>query len=37
MAGIVGALGKNKDIKGIAPECEFVIVKLSESAYTKNF
>lgn len=37
MAGIVGALGKNKDIKGIAPECEFVIVKLSESAYTKKF
>ena len=36
MAGIVGALGKNKDIKGIAPECEFVIVKLSESAYTKK-
>lgn len=36
MAGIVGALGKNKDIKGIAPECEFVIVKLSEANYTKK-
>ncbi|MGL5380567.1 S8 family peptidase [Clostridium sp.] len=30
MAGIVGARGKNKDIKGIAPECEFAIVKLVE-------
>ena len=36
MAGIVGARGKNHEIKGIAPECEFVIVKLSESAYTKK-
>lgn len=36
MAGIVGASGKNKDIKGIAPECEFVIVKLSEYEYTKK-
>lgn len=36
MAGIVGASGKNKDIKGVAPECEFVIVKLSEYEYTKK-
>lgn len=36
MAGIVGASGKNNDIKGIAPECEFVIVKLSEYEYTKK-
>lgn len=36
MAGIVGAIGKNKDIKGIAPKCEFIIVKLSEAYYTKK-
>ena len=31
MAGIVGAAGKKPDIKGIAPECEFVVIKLVES------
>ena len=36
MAGIVGATGINKDIKGIAPECQFVVVKLSEANYTKK-
>lgn len=36
MAGIVGASGKNNKIKGVAPECEFVIVKLSESSYIKK-
>lgn len=36
MAGIVGATGKNKEIKGIAPECKFVIVKLSEAKYTQE-
>ena len=30
MAGIVGSTGKNKDIRGIAPKCNFVIIKLSE-------
>lgn len=36
MAGIVGAIGKNPSIKGIAPECEFVLIKLSESKFFKE-
>ena len=36
MAGIVGARGKNKDIRGIAPKCKFVVVKLSEAKYTQE-
>lgn len=36
MAGIVGASGKNLDIKGVAPECEFVIIKLSEADFIKS-
>lgn len=36
MAGIVVATGKNKEIKGIAPKCEFVIIKLSEANRTKK-
>ena len=28
MAGIIGAAGKNPNLKGIAPECNFVVVKL---------
>ncbi|MDU4882473.1 S8 family peptidase [Clostridium sp.] len=36
MAGIVGATGKNKDIRGIAPKCNFVIVKLSEFNIVKK-
>lgn len=36
MAGAVGATGKNKEIKGIAPECEFIIVKLSEERFLKK-
>ena len=35
MAGIVGALGKNPMLKGIAPECEFVAVKLIQSNFFK--
>ncbi len=35
MAGIVGAFGKNPEIKGIAPECEFIIVKLIEDIFYK--
>lgn len=31
MAGIVGARGKNPKIKGIAPECEFAIIKLAQA------
>lgn len=30
MAGIVGARGKNPEIKGIVPECDFIIIKLFE-------
>lgn len=30
MASIIGARGKNKDVTGVAPNCEFVIVKLAE-------
>lgn len=36
MAGIIGAKGYNQEIKGIASECEFVIVKLFESINFKN-
>lgn len=35
MAGIVGAFGKNTKIKGVAPDCEFVIVKLAEASNFK--
>ena len=31
MAGIVGARGKNHEIKGIAPECEFAIIKFGQA------
>ena len=33
MAGIVGATGKNSELKGVAPECKFVVVKLSEANF----
>ncbi len=36
MAGIVGATGVNRDIRGIAPKCKFVIIKLSEANRTKK-
>ncbi|EGT3616085.1 peptidase S8 [Clostridium perfringens] len=32
MAGIVGARGINRDIIGVAPDCQFIIVKLEEAA-----
>ena len=32
MAGIIGAKGINPEIKGAAPDCEFVVVKLIEAA-----
>lgn len=31
MAGIIGARGKNPKLKGIAPDCDFIIIKLIES------
>jgi len=36
MAGIIGAQGINKAVQGVAPNCEFVIVKLLESINFKN-
>ncbi|MGL4109001.1 S8 family peptidase [Clostridium sp. LP20] len=36
MASIIGARGFNKDIKGIAPDCEFVVVKALESLSYKK-
>lgn len=36
MAGIVGASGKNPLIKGVAPECEFVIIKMVEAIRIKQ-
>lgn len=36
MAGIIGARGYNKDIEGIANDCEFAVVKLAESYYAKK-
>ncbi|MGG7177449.1 S8 family peptidase [Clostridium paraputrificum] len=35
MAGIIGAIGKNPELKGVAPECEFAVVKLNEDARFK--
>lgn len=32
MAGIVGARGINREIVGVAPDCEFIIIKLQEAA-----
>jgi subtilisin family serine protease len=36
IAGIIGARGYNKEIEGIAPNCDFVVVKLFESINFKN-
>lgn len=36
MAGIVGAAGYNPNIKGMAPNCEFVIVKMNPSEFIKE-
>ena len=30
MSGIIGAAGKNPELKGVVPECDFVVVKLIE-------
>lgn len=32
IAGIVGARGINRDIIGVAPDCQFIIIKLQEAA-----
>lgn len=38
MAGIIGATGKNPQLKGVVPNCDFVIVKLIEDfSYKSQF
>ncbi|AWK52305.1 peptidase S8 [Clostridium beijerinckii] len=38
MAGIIGATGKNPDLMGTAPECNFVVVKLMQDfSYEAQF
>lgn len=37
MAGIIGGAGKNPEVEGMAPNCEFVIVKMVESISYKEF
>lgn len=37
MAGIVGATGKNPSIRGVAPDCELAVVKLTEAAGFKKY
>lgn len=37
MAGIVGARGKNPEIKGVAPNCEFAVVKMVEAITFKEY
>lgn len=34
-AGIIGAIGKNPNFRGVVPECNFVVVKLMEDIATK--
>lgn len=36
MAGIIGGTGKNSSLKGVAPDCKFVVVKLAEAQYYKK-
>lgn len=36
MAGIIGSTGKNPDLKGVAPDCKFLVVKLAQAAYYKK-
>ncbi|BCZ46102.1 hypothetical protein psyc5s11_21690 [Clostridium gelidum] len=36
MAGIIGATGKNPDLVGVCPECDFVVVKLAEDITYRN-
>ena len=36
MSGIIGATGKNPKLKGVVPECDFVVVKLMEDLYYKD-
>lgn len=36
IAGIIGARGSTQEFQGVAPGCEFVVVKLLESLYYRN-
>ncbi|NFE82693.1 peptidase S8 [Clostridium botulinum] len=36
MSGIIGATGKNPELKGVAPDCKFVVVKLIEDYSNKD-
>jgi subtilisin family serine protease len=36
MSGIIGATGKNPNLKGVVPECDFVVVKLMEDLPYKD-
>lgn len=36
MAGIIGAIGKNPNLKGMVPDCDFVVVKLLEGVAFKQ-
>ncbi|MGU8346079.1 S8 family peptidase [Clostridium perfringens] len=36
MAGIIGSSGKNPSLKGVAPDCKFLVVKLAQSLYYKK-
>lgn len=37
MAGIIGAIGKRTNLKGIVPDCDFVVIKLIETLSFKKF
>lgn len=37
MAGIIGAIGKRANLKGIVPDCDFIVVKLIETLSFKKF
>jgi len=36
MAGIIGATGKNPDLMGVCPNCNFIVVKLSRDIRSEN-
>ncbi|HBZ6638142.1 TPA: S8 family peptidase [Clostridium botulinum] len=36
VAGIIGAKGYNEEVGGVAPNCEFVVVKLQEALFLKR-
>ena len=36
MAGLIGATGKNPDLKGVAPDCRFISIKLIEDISYKQ-